>query len=208
MLIGRKLISKSFPDTDYLSLNETKAWLRVTHTREDDLISMLISNAIAQVSNYLGYSAVKATAEYSFDTLEGQDAVISPKWGTMLPVGSYLRVPSRVLSVVSTKYVDTNQVAQNLSIIDNSNNSKSQFNYSICVNAVPTSLTDAKERYIIEVLEGFEKTEFPNDIKLACLLIIGQFYENRGNIIVGTTVDDIPKGTEYILDQYRAINFV
>jgi hypothetical protein len=208
MLIGRKLISKSNPDTDYLSLSEAKAWLRVTHTREDDLISMLITNAIAQVSNYLGYSVVKANTKYSFDYLEGSNAAISPFLGNAIPVGNYLFIPSRVISLVTAKYIDDSQTAQTLDIVNNAANSQSQFCYSLLVNSAPTSLTDARERFVIEVLEGFEPTEFPADIKLAYLLIIGQFYENRSNIIVGTVVDDIPKGTEYILDQYRAINFV
>jgi len=208
MLIGSKLIAKSNPDTDFITLAEAKAWLRVTHTREDSLISMLVTNAIAQVSNYLGYSVVKANTKYSFDYLEGADATISPFSGNAIPVGNFLFIPSRVISLVTAKYIDSNQTAQSLDIVNNSANSQSQFSYSLFVKSAPNSLTDARERFIIEVLEGFAPSEFPADIKLACLLILGQFYENRSNIIVGASVNDIPKGTEYILDQYRAINFV
>lgn len=207
MLIGRKTISKSFPDTDYLSLAEAKAWLRVTHTREDDLISMLISNAIAQVSNYLGYSVVQANSKYSFDYLQGADAMISPILGNVIPVGTMLNIPSRVISIVTAKYIDKNQTAQTLDVVNNSANSQSQFNYALTVNSYPSSLTDAREKFVIEILEGFAPSEFPADIKLACLLIVAQFMDNRSNIIVGVTVNDIPKGTEYILDQYRSINF-
>jgi uncharacterized phiE125 gp8 family phage protein len=46
-------------------------------------------------------------------------------------------------------------------------------------------------------------TAVPAAIKAAILLMVGHFYENREDVVVGRQVNDMPKGSRYLLDPYR-----
>lgn len=47
----------------------------------------------------------------------------------------------------------------------------------------------------------------PKILKQACLLIIGQFYENRQPYIVGRSVSEIPMTVKYLLDKHKIQTF-
>ena len=46
-------------------------------------------------------------------------------------------------------------------------------------------------------------TIFPMAIKHAALLLVGQYYDNRNAIVVGTIQSKISLGFEYLLDPYK-----
>lgn len=207
MLTGRKLISKANDNTDYISLSELKTWLRVLdHDLEDSLITSLLNSAISQVTNYLGYSPVEATVKYGFDSLVGLPATLNPFFAMPIVSGNFLRVPSRVISVESVQYLDSSEVLQNLDYV-NCTNEMANFVLTISVNSAPTSLSEARTKYLVEVVEGWGLTDFPDDIKTAILLLVSQYYDNRQGIIIGTIVDEMPYGIGFILDPYKSIQF-
>jgi hypothetical protein len=83
---------------------------------------------------------------------------------------------------------------------------------NIFINTAPDSITDDTIKYIIEVSEGFNPvgtsavdpdTIFPMAIKHAALLLVGQYYDNRNAIVVGTIQAKISLGFEYLLDPYK-----
>ena len=47
----------------------------------------------------------------------------------------------------------------------------------------------------------------PNALKQACLILVGQWYENRQEAIVGRSVGIIPLTARYILDKYKIRTF-
>ena len=200
--------------TDYISLAEAKQHLRVTANDDDTYIGGLISMALDACSNYLGYSIKKSTAKYGFDSLTGSPALINPVNGLNIPSGNYLRVNSRVLAINSVSYVNDSQVITAFAGADWITAPDPMGNYTrnIFINTAPDSITDDTIKYIIEVSEGFNivgtlsvdpDTIFPMSIKHAALLLVGQYYDNRNAIVVGTTQAKISLGFEYLLDPYK-----
>ena len=214
MFKSRRYTAFANAATDYVSLAEAKQHLRVTASDDDSYISGLISMALDACSNYLGYSVRKGTAKYGFDSFTGSPALINPVNGLNIPSGNYLRVNSRVLSLVSVSYVNSSQAVTAFSGSDWITAPDPMGNYSrnIFINTAPDSITDDTIKYIVEVTEGFNPvgtsavdpdTIFPMAIKHAALLLIGQYYDNRNAIVVGTIQAKISLGFEYLLDPYK-----
>ena len=200
--------------TDYISVADAKQHLRVTTSADDTYISGLISMALEACAGYLGYSVRKATARYGFDYYTGFPALINPINGLSIPSGNYLRVNSRVLAVNSVSYVNDSQAVTAFAGSDWIVAPDPMGNYSrnIFINTSPASITDDTIKYIVEVSEGFNPvgtssvdpdTIFPMGIKHAALLLVGQYYDNRNAIVVGTIQAKISLGFEYLLDPYK-----
>ena len=214
MFKSRRYTAFANAATDYVSLAEAKQHLRVTASDDDSYISGLISMAVDACSNYLGYSVRKGTAKYGFDSFTGSPALINPVNGLNIPSGNYLRVNSRVLSLVSVSYVNSSQSVTAFAGSDWITAPDPMGNYSrnIFINTAPDSITDDTIKYIVEVTEGFNPvgtsavdpdTIFPMSIKHAALLLIGQYYDNRNAIVIGATQNKISLGFEYLLDPYK-----
>jgi len=214
MFKSRRYTAFANAATDYVSLAEAKQHLRVTASDDDSYIGGLISMAVDACSNYLGYSIRKGTAKYGFDSFTGSPALINPVNGLNIPSGNYLRVNSRVLSLVSVSYVNSSQAVTAFAGSDWITAPDPMGNYSrnIFINTAPDSITDDTIKYIVEVTEGFNPvgtsavdpdTIFPMSIKHAALLLVGQYYDNRNAIVVGTIQAKISLGYEYLLDPYK-----
>ena len=214
MFKSRRYTAFANAATDYVSLAEAKQHLRVTANDDDTYIGGLISMALDACSNYLGYSIKKSTAKYGFDSLTGSPALINPVNGLNIPSGNYLRVNSRVLAINSVSYVNDSQVVTAFAGADWITAPDPMGNYTrnIFINTAPDSITDDTIKYIIEVSEGFNivgtlsvdpDTIFPMSIKHAALLLVGQYYDNRNAIVVGTIQAKISLGFEYLLDPYK-----
>ena len=214
MFKSRRYTAFANAATDYVSLAEAKQHLRVTASDDDSYITGLISMAVDACSNYLGYSIRKGTAKYGFDSFTGSPALINPVNGLNIPSGNYLRVNSRVLSLVSVSYVNSSQAVTAFAGSDWITAPDPMGNYSrnIFINTAPDSITDDTIKYIVEVTEGFNPvgtsavdpdTIFPMSIKHAALLLVGQYYDNRNAIVVGTIQAKISLGYEYLLDPYK-----
>lgn len=205
MLTGRRVLSKTTIDTDYISLAHVKTWLRVTNDLEDSIISSLISAAIGQVSDYVGYSIVEASVKYGFDSLIGSEALDNPFLGIAIPQGNYLRIPSKVNSITSVKYIDSANVEQPIDYIQNE---FTDYVLTLVINSAPSSLTLGNTKYVVQVVEGYDVESFPDQIRTAVCLLVAQYYDNRQAIVVGTIVEEMPLGVSYLLDPFKIYTFV
>ena len=205
MLTGRKIVSKAADNTDYISLEFVKTWLRVSNDAEDTIITALLSGALNQVSAHLGYSVVEANTKYGFSSLVGSDALIDPFLGTQIPQGNYLRIPSKVNSIVSVKYIDADN---NHVDLDYTENEITESVFTISIDSTPSSLNSSNTKYIVEVIEGFDVASFPDEIRTAVCLLVAQYYDNRQAIIVGTNAMEMPLGVQYILDPFKIYTFI
>jgi len=205
MLTGRRVLSKTTLDTDYISLAHVKTWLRVTNDLEDSIISSLISAAIGQISDYVGYSIVEASVKYGFDSLIGSEALPNPIFGYAIPQGNYLRIPSKVNSITSVKYIDSANVEQPIDYIQNE---FTDYVLTLVINSAPSSLTLGNTKYVVQVVEGYDVESFPDQIRTAVCLLVAQYYDNRQSIIVGTTAQEMPLGVSYLLDPFKIYTFV
>jgi hypothetical protein len=122
-----------------------------------------------------------------------------------LTIGNYLRVASRVIDIEKMYYVNQNNAITEFSATDwiDSPDLLSDFGINIFINNLPPTLTDDNTKYIVEVTEGFSTADFPDTIKIACMLMIAQYYDNRQNIIVGTISSDMPFGANHLLDKFK-----
>jgi len=205
MITGSRIVSLTNSATDYISLSEAKAHLRVTHSSDDSYINSLIIASLEAASHYVGFSIQEAVVKYGFSELAGQPAMVNPLNGSPLLIGNYLRVPSRVISLDHLYYVNENNTLVEFDASDyiDSPDIFADFGLNVYVNSLPTSLTDDNTKYIAEVTEGFTPETFPEVVKIACMLMIAQYYDNRQNIIVGTISSDMPFGANHLLDKYK-----
>jgi hypothetical protein len=217
MITGKRIISYSHAATDYVSLAEAKQHLRVTSTADDTYISNLLSMAIDACGQYLGYSVRKASVQYGFDSLVGQPAIMNPVNGTEQPVGNLLRIPSRVISLDSVQYVDDNNTAQAFTDYIVSPQPLGTYGRTIFITSAPSSTTDDVTKYLVTVTEGFELATatgvdagllFPQAIKFAALLLVGQMYDNRQATANTSQNSAMEYGIEFLLQPYRAIQFI
>ena len=217
MITGKRIISYSHAATDYVSLAEAKQHLRVTSTADDTYISNLLSMAIDACGQYLGYSVRKASVQYGFDSLVGQPAIMNPVNGTEQPVGNLLRIPSRVISLDSVQYVDDNNTAQAFNDYIVSPQPLGTYGRTIFITSAPSSTTDDVTKYLVTVTEGFELATatgvdagllFPQAIKFAALLLVGQMYDNRQATANTSQNSAMEYGIEFLLQPYRAIQFI
>jgi hypothetical protein len=217
MITGKRIISYSHAATDYVSLAEAKQHLRVTSTADDTYISNLLSMAIDACGQYLGYSVRKASVQYGFDSLVGQPAIMNPVNGTEQPVGNLLRIPSRVISLTSVQYVDDNNTAQAFNDYIVSPQPLGTYGRTIFITSAPSSTTDDVTKYLVTVTEGFELATatgvdagllFPQAIKFAALLLVGQMYDNRQATANTSQNSAMEYGIEFLLQPYRAMQFI
>ena len=207
MITGRRIVSRTNADTDYISVADAKVHLRVTSSSDDTYISTLISAALDAASHYVGFEIRESVVRYGFAELVGQPATINPLNGAPLLTGNYLRVPSRVIDVENVYYVNESNALTSFTDWIDEPEPLSDFGINLFLNSLPPNLTEAETKYLVEVTEGFSVPDFSASIKMACMLMIAQYYDNRQNIIVGVSVVDMPKGAEYLLDKYKISTF-
>ena len=207
MITGKKIVSRANADTDYISVAEAKTHLRVTNNSEDTYISTLISASLDLCSHYVGYELRKSVCQYGFQELVGQPATVNPLNGAPLLMGNYLRIPAHIISLDSVQYVDSNDTLQSFTDYITEPIQFKDFGLDVYLNTLPTSLTLADTKYIATVTEGFETSDFTMSLKLACLFMVAQYYDNRQNLIVGANAIVMPKGTETLLDKFRVRTF-
>lgn len=207
MITGRRIVSRTNADTDYISVADAKVHLRVTSSSDDTYISTLISAALDAASHYVGFEIRESVVRYGFAELVGQPATVNPLNGAPLLTGNYLRVPSRVIDVENVYYVNESNALTSFTDWIDEPEPLSDFGINLFLNSLPPNLTEAETKYLVEVTEGFSVPDFSASIKMACMLMIAQYYDNRQNIIVGVSVVDMPKGAEYLLDKYKISTF-
>jgi len=146
------------PDSEPLTLDETKLYLRIDNTNEDTLISNLITAARITAENWLRRSLITQTWKIAFD-----DGIPESIW---LPMGP-------VTAVTSVTVVNIDGSSQ---LMDPS---------SYWLNAAKNALVmfGALIGFRIEITytAGYgDATAVPQPIKLGMLSHISALYDNRG----------------------------
>jgi|DEB0MinimDraft_6_1074348.scaffolds.fasta_scaffold53767_2 uncharacterized phiE125 gp8 family phage protein len=166
---------------------------------DDDLIELYISAATGAAEDYLQRYLAQRTLRLKRDDFptENQDGV------TIITLPVY-----PVLSVDSINYVDLAGATQTLT------------GYEVDSDSIPARIRvleppDVKEGLsglTINVTVGYASGDspatadlIPAQIKQAILLMVGQMYEHRENVVVGTIATELPKTFEYLLHPHRVI---
>ena len=187
------------PAAEPVTLTEAKAHLRVDHTDEDALISALISAARTYCEQFTARAFVSQTWELVIDEF--------PTSEIMIPLPP-------LQSVESIKYDDSDGNEQTLGALDYDVDTVSQPGWVVPVTTGwPTSTWDGINAVRIRFVAGYDPgtdspidlaANVPQSIKAAILLHVGQFYDQREDIVVGTVVNRVPTGgIEHLLRQFR-----
>jgi uncharacterized phiE125 gp8 family phage protein len=183
---------KTFPTDNgpVVSLTEAKLHLRVDNTAEDDLITNLCLVATQAAQNYTNRYFVNHVLSMSCDTWEESKVLYG----------------SPFVSITSVQYYDKDDTLQTWAAS----------NYTVDGTAQPArlfalpnksypDLSGRKGAITITYTIGYGATAAgtPQAIKQACLLMIGNFYENRQEVVIGRIATEVPKSAQYLLDQYK-----
>ena len=176
-----------------IALGEVKAQLRVEHSDDDVMIHRLIAVAVA-------YTDVRGAL--------GQ-AMITQKWAQWMgpnPQQKVALVLGPVQSVTAIKYYDVDGVLQTDTLANyqtfgtdftSTVGPKDGFSWPATQNR-----SDAI-RIEYEIGFGNAISDVPQSIRHALMLLIGHWYDNRENELIGTISKSIPFGFEELININR-----
>jgi uncharacterized phiE125 gp8 family phage protein len=187
------------PAAEPITLTEAKAHLRVDHTEDDALISAIIEASRVYCEQYTGRAFVTQTWEEVID--------LFPENEIMIPLPP-------LQSVTSIKYDDGGGVEQTLSLTEYEVDTVSQPGWVVpATGGWPSSVFEGINSVRIRFVAGYNPgtdspidlaANVPQSLKAAILLHVGQLYDQREDIVVGTIVNRVPTGgIEHLLRQFR-----
>jgi uncharacterized phiE125 gp8 family phage protein len=180
------------PTVEPLTLTEAKDHLRVTDTEDDTYITSLITVARKYIEENYAISIINQTWDYYQDNF--MDEIELP------------RAP--LSSVTAVTYADTDGATQTLATGV----------YTVDTDSTPGRIYEAYDQtwpsvqsipkaIKVRFVGGFSAaaTGVPVDIKQAILLMVGHWYENRENVLVGVNASELPLAVDSLLSPYRII---
>jgi len=178
-----------------LSLAEAKSHLRVTHIDDDDDITDLALAAQQHVEDYLSRTLMPATWVLSLS------AFPAGKRPLMLDVAPYA-------SLTSLAYTDGAGDGQTLTETTDfkvSGNARPAFLFPVYGTTWPTARREPDSVVVTWVAGYADAASVPEVYKRAMRLLIGHWYENREQVVVGTIASELPVGVRTLLRPHRDV---
>lgn len=177
------------PASEPITLVEAKAHLRVDHAYDDAIIQLYLSAARQHIDGYdgwLGRAIMPQTWELALDCF---------------PADGTIRLPLPPLqSVTSVKYDDVAGDEQTMPPTDYSVDAKSQPGWVVMNSGGwPTTWTGINSVRITYIAGYASAAEVPAAIKAAILLMLGNLYENRSDVVIGRTAVVMPFAAQVLL---------
>ena len=185
-----KLVLKTAPTGTAISLAEAKQHLRVDSDYDDDnaYITALIGVATNQVEEFTRRRLITQTYNLYFD-------VFPPYIDLQLGI---------VQSLTHVKYYDNSNSLVTLAASEYDLDDKIKPGRIYQSNN--GSFPDTYERpnaVEVEFVVGGTADDVEDAIKQAMLIIVGRYYEQRQDVVVGTIATELPLMVEYMLTPYR-----
>ena len=175
---------------EILTTAEAKTHLKVDTTADDTYIDNLIKAATQSAQIFTNRFFIQTDIEQYGDN-----------WNDIATL-----FKSPVSSVTHIKYFDSDNTEQTL---DATIYTTDLIHQPARIGLQPNqSFPDLAERtnaikVTYQVGYGTAASSVPEGIKQAVLLSIGNWYENRQNVVVGRSVNELPKSAQYLLEQYK-----
>ena len=189
--------------TEPVTLQEAKDFLAVDHDEHDSLISSLITAARQRAENYCNQSFVEKRYVLALDNY--------PRKGTIkLPRGP-------VRSIISVKY---NNGTEEVTLSSNKYHLNNYASPAWILFKEPFTPADEPNSLKIQYITGFDSVSyiadgneepafpFPEPVRTAIKMITRTMYDHRDDLVVGAAVNQIPKSSEYLLNDYRVFEFL
>lgn len=218
-----RLTVSSAASTDILTTAEVKTHLRVTHSAEDTYIGTLIKVATSYAEKYCAGNFINTT--YTMTMEDWSDVFVSNSTlGTTsnllksytYPFGGYYSPYTGLAQIILPK-APVNSVSS-ITYFDSDNSSQtwSSSNYNVInpenqkglIESVDgadyPSIYSRGDAITITFVSGYGSaaSDVPEPIKQAVLLIIGNLYEKREDM-----VRKMPTTSEYLLEPYRIYEY-
>lgn len=170
-----------------VSLETAKEHLRVYHDEDDDLIEHYIA-AATQIAeeNYLNRALCEQTLELILDRWPAREIRLRPP----------------VQSVTSVKYMDNKGTLHTIDPDDYIVDTESTPGRILPVDAWPADCLYLFSAVRVRFVTGTDAADVPTDIKQAILVMAGDYYANREEVVVGTSVLRIPGLAHTMLSAY------
>lgn len=196
------------PENTPVTLEEAKAWCRIDHTDDDDLIQALLEAATAHLDGKNGTlhrCLEPQTWELAYDDFPDPNC----------NGDAFIEIPlPPLIEIVSIKYDDADGVEQTIDPANYSVDTKSVPGWVVPVSTFtwPTPL-DAINAVRVRFRAGYEEVDsgisgVPTPIKTAIKVMVVDWYENRESVAnQNVSKIDIPATAERMLNQYRIHEF-
>jgi len=177
------------PTAEPLTLQEVKEHCRVSDNADDAPLRLYAKAARQAVEEYTGRQLMPATWELALDGFP--DCEI------------YLPKPP-LTSVTSVKYYDGDGALQTLDAADYEVSTTQALGRVAPVYGVTWPDTDVGlDKVKVRYAAGYaDAATVPAALKEAILLLTGDWYANRENVVSGTTVAKFPYAVEWLLAPY------
>jgi uncharacterized phiE125 gp8 family phage protein len=182
-----------------ITLTEAKAWLDITYTEKDTVITGLIAAAAAHLDGWtgiLGRCLCEQTWRQDFDSLT-----------------RCLRLPlAPAISITSVKYDDANGDEQTVSGADYSllNDDLGPFVRFSNDFSIP-AISNVRPAVRVAYLAGYPTVtgawSGPEDIKHAIALLVRHWFDNPTAVVVGVGAQEMPMAVDALLTKYRRNRF-
>lgn len=183
------------PASEPVTLSEAKAQLNVTSSSQDTQITRLITVARRQVERYLKRALITQTWKVYYNCFH-----------------HCMEIPYPPLqSVTHVKYFDDAGVQQTLTESDfywvNSEHEPAQIvrKYDAVFPEILAGRPNAVE---IQYVAGYgDADDVPEEIRHAILMLVTDYYDNRGEVVVGSIAQRIPGFIKDLVHDYRMYSF-
>ena len=187
-----KLVLDTAPTSTVISLAEAKTFLRIDSDYDDDdaYITSLINVATGVVEEFTRRRLISQTYIIYYDEFP-------PYIDLQVGEGA---------NVTHIKYYDTNNVQQTLDAS----------NYDVDAKIRPGRIYESENGDFPDTFErpnavevkfivGGSASNVPAAIVQAIYIIIGRYYENRQDVVMGTQVNELPLMVDHLLTPYRLL---
>ena len=187
-----KLVLKTAPTSTVISLSEAKAFLRIDSDYDDDntYITSLINVATQVVEEFTRRRLMTQTYNLFYDEF--------PPY-IDLQVGD-------VASVTHIKYYDADNTLQTLATDQ----------YDVDTKVRPGRIYESENGDFpntyerpnaveVEFIVGGTASDVPAPIIKSIYIIVGRYFENRQDVVMGTQVNELPLMVDHLLTPYRLL---
>ena len=188
--MAKSFVVDTASTTAIITTAEAKQHLKVDTSADDTLIDDLVQAATE--------SAQIFTNRYFTNTTLNQ---FGDNWCDLSTL-----FKSPVSSVVHIKYYDSDNTQQTLATSVYQKDLEHQpSRIGLKPNQSFPSLAGRINAVECQYVVGYGSaaSDVPTAIKQAVLLTVGNWYENRQEVVVGRTATELPKSAQYLLEQYK-----
>ena len=173
-----------------LTTAEAKQHLKVDTSADDTYIDNLVSAATESAQIFTNRYFIKTTITQHGDT-----------WNDMATL-----FKSKVDSITHIKYYDSDNTLQTLAssvYLEDLTHQPARIGLkpSQSFPSLADRISAVQCNYVVGY--GTAASDVPEGIRQAVLLTIGNWYENRQEVVVGRIATELPKSAQYLLEQYK-----